>query len=123
MSSTADLCSLQLDFETSQFRWHGREPNLEVNLEVRRKFRRDLYNFLLALDIDEQSQALDTIRKWSSVTSIDTAVRAMTADELLKLVGGGLVQLGAHTRHHPLLPRLSLDRQREEISASKQDLE
>jgi peptidoglycan/xylan/chitin deacetylase (PgdA/CDA1 family) len=123
MSSTADLDSLRLDFNKSQFTWNSPSHSLEVNSGVRRKLRRELYNFLLTLDVDEQTQALDTIRNWTGVSSGDTFARAMTAAELLQLVRGGLIQLGAHTRHHPMLPRLPLDRQREEIVASKQDLQ
>jgi hypothetical protein len=92
-------------------------------MDVRRKFLRALYNFLLALDIEEQSRAMNAIRDWSGVSSSETAARAMTHDELLQLVDDGLIEIGAHTRHHPMLPRLSLERQREEIVSSKQDLE
>lgn len=123
MSSKADFESLRLMFKTSQFRWNRPHQNQAVDLDTRRKFRRDLYNLLLALDIDEQTQATEIIRDWSGVSPVDTLVRAMTTEELLKLVDGGLLQLGAHTRHHPMLPALSVERQREEIAASKQDLE
>ena len=123
MASTAESGSRQLDLEKSHSKWKSPDQALGRNLEARRSLRQDLYNFLLALDQDEQSEALETIRRWSGVSSGDTAVRAMTADELLQLVSGGLIQLGAHTRHHPVLPALSLDRQREEIAGSKRDLE
>jgi peptidoglycan/xylan/chitin deacetylase (PgdA/CDA1 family) len=47
----------------------------------------------------------------------------MNEDELLRLADGGLIELGAHTRHHPMLPQLSIARQRDEIQSSKKDLE
>jgi peptidoglycan/xylan/chitin deacetylase (PgdA/CDA1 family) len=47
----------------------------------------------------------------------------MSEEELLRLADGGLIELGAHTRHHPLLPQLSFERQKEEIHSSKRDLE
>ena len=47
----------------------------------------------------------------------------MNQTELLQLAEGGLIEIGAHTRHHPMLPRLSLEQQRMEIVSSKQDLE
>jgi len=47
----------------------------------------------------------------------------MREEEMLQLVDGGLIELGAHTRHHPMLPQLSLARQRAEIQSSKKDLE
>ena len=40
-----------------------------------------------------------------------------------ELVDGGLIELGAHTSHHPMLPQLSFERQKEEIQSSKRDLE
>jgi peptidoglycan/xylan/chitin deacetylase (PgdA/CDA1 family) len=67
---------------------------------------------------------MGVIRSWSEVSSPGTsAPRAMSEDELLRLVDGGLIELGAHTRHHPMLPQLSFERQKEEIQSSKRDLE
>ncbi len=64
------------------------------------------------------------IRSWSEVSSPGISTpRAMSEEELLRLVNGGLIELGAHTRHHPMLPQLSFERQRDEIQSSKKDLE
>ena len=41
----------------------------------------------------------------------------------MQLAAGGLIELGTHTRFHPMLPRLSLERQREEIVSSKHELD
>jgi peptidoglycan/xylan/chitin deacetylase (PgdA/CDA1 family) len=123
MSSQSALGALRLEVEKNLFIWDQPEVSPEAGLDVRRKFCHALYNFLLALDVEEQSQAMDMIRRWSGVSSNETTVRALTHDELLQLADGGSIEIGAHTRHHPMLPRLALERQREEIVLSKQDLE
>jgi peptidoglycan/xylan/chitin deacetylase (PgdA/CDA1 family) len=47
----------------------------------------------------------------------------ISADELLQLADGDLIEVGAHTVTHPLLPRLSRFGQLGEINSSKQQLE
>ena len=121
MSSEVDLGALRLEVRESQFVWN--QLNGSRDADVRRKFCHALYNFLLRLDIEEQDQAMHTIRNWSRVSSQGVTARALNCDELLQLVDGGLIELGVHTRHHPMLPQLSLERQTEEIVSSKQDLE
>lgn len=123
ISSQADFGALRLEVGKNIFVWDQPRVGPGAGLESRRKFLQALYNFLLALDVEEQSQAVDMIRGWANVSSNQTTARAMTHDELLQLVDGGLIEIGAHTRHHPMLPRLALERQRDEIVASKQDLE
>lgn len=49
--------------------------------------------------------------------------RPMTADELGELVDGGLVEVGAHTRLHPVLGARDAAIQRAEIEGSVRDLE
>ncbi len=49
--------------------------------------------------------------------------RMMTAEEVASLAKGGLISIGAHTVTHPVLSRLELCRQREEITRSKWELE
>jgi peptidoglycan/xylan/chitin deacetylase (PgdA/CDA1 family) len=67
---------------------------------------------------------MGVIRSWSEVSSPGiSAPRALSEDELLRLVEGKLIEVGAHTRHHPMLPRLAFERQKEEIQSSKRDLE
>ena len=49
--------------------------------------------------------------------------RCMTVEELRELVDGGLVDVGAHTRTHPMLAACSVAEQRDEIAGSRADLE
>ena len=121
MSSEVDLGALRLEVRESQFVWN--QLNGGSDADVRRKFCHALYNFLLKLDIKEQDQAMHTIRNWFRVSSQSATARALNCDELLQLADDGLIEIGAHTQHHPMLPQLSLERQTEEIVSSKQDLE
>jgi peptidoglycan/xylan/chitin deacetylase (PgdA/CDA1 family) len=124
MSSRADLGALRLQVRESRFQWDQPNGSPEADLGVHRKFQQALYHFLLALDVEDQIHAMSTIRNWSGVSSDEASEsRAMNHQELLQLAEGGLIELGSHTRHHPMLPRLSLERQKDEIDSGKQDLE
>jgi peptidoglycan/xylan/chitin deacetylase (PgdA/CDA1 family) len=125
ISSQADPRALYLQLGGAQFTWDPPPVSSEMeDPEVRRQVCLALYHFLLSLDVEDQNRAMEIIRSWSKVLSgeIPTA-RAMNQDELLRLVDGGLIELGAHTSHHPMLPQLSVERQKEEIQSSKRDLE
>ena len=123
--SQTDRRTLHLQAGGKHFEWHERKvSSQEGKLVSRHKFRRALYQFLLPLDVDDQNRAMGLIRSWSGVSSPGILTpRAMREEEMLQLVDGGLIELGAHTRHHPMLPQLSLARQRAEIQSSKKDLE
>ena len=120
-----DLHTLSLQVTGKQFKWHQASRYLNAGrAELREKFYSTLYHFLLTLDTEEQNHAMDIIRKWSHISSCKMpTTRAMNQNELLQLANGGLIELGAHTRHHPMLSRLSFERQQEEIESSKRDLE
>src|SRR6266487_1865568 len=113
MLSQAELGALYLGVGGTRFVWDRPKANLPAETEVRRMFHQALYRFLLTLDVEEQYQAMNTIRSWSGVSSIKTTARAMTHDELIQIVDDGLIEIGAHTRHHPMLPQLPLGQQRE----------
>jgi peptidoglycan/xylan/chitin deacetylase (PgdA/CDA1 family) len=123
ISSDAELGALCLEVGGTRFVCNQPTASRAAESNVRRMFHQALYRFLLPLDVDEQYQAMNTIRTWSGVSSIETTERAMTPDELIRLVDHGLIEIGAHTRHHPMLSQLPIGRQREEIISSKRDLE
>ena len=124
LSSTAELSALRLEMEQKLTVENQADAAGEADPVVRRRFCRALYRFLLNLDIDEQAESMNQIRDWAEVSSSATSsIRSMTHAELLELADGGLIELGAHTRDHPMLPRLSPERQRAEIAGSKHDLE
>jgi peptidoglycan/xylan/chitin deacetylase (PgdA/CDA1 family) len=122
--SRAEVGTLCLDLGQSRFVWNQSDASPEAGLAARNKFRQALYDFLLASDVENQKHAMNMIRSWSGVSSFEMLnARSMSHEELLQLADGGLIELGAHTRHHPMLARLSRERQREEITGSKTDLE
>ena len=128
MSSNSDPCALRLEAGSTMFCWDvpatASETDPSRNIFMRRKFQQALYRFLLSLDADEQYRSINTIRNWSGLSEVTSSfVRSLTEAELLRLADGGLVEFGAHTRTHPMLPRLSVERQKNEIVSSKQDLE
>jgi peptidoglycan/xylan/chitin deacetylase (PgdA/CDA1 family) len=125
LSSRADPRTLSLQVGERQFAWMPPQASTATgNRESHRQFYRALYQFLLSLDIEDQNPVMEVIRSWSDGLPPDISTpRAMSEEEVLQLVEGGLVELGAHTRHHPMLPQLSLQRQKEEIESSKRDLE
>jgi peptidoglycan/xylan/chitin deacetylase (PgdA/CDA1 family) len=123
--SQEDPRALRLQAAGKQFEWDGKRMSSEAVQAIRRRdFHQALYWYLLSLDVEDQTEVMRAIRSWSKVPSTSITVpRAMREEEMLRLVDGGLIEVGAHTRHHPMLPQLTLERQREEIKSSKQDLE
>src|SRR5688572_19936628 len=123
--SQTDLSRLHLQGGGKQFEWHKATVGPEDGQPaLREKFCRALYRFLLPLDVEDQNQAMGVIRSWSEVSAPGiSAPRALSEDELLRLVEGNLIEFGAHTRHHPMLPQLSFERQKEEIQSSKRELD
>lgn len=122
-SSRSPLGVLRMEVAGESFVWDQPNGSPGADLKPHRRFLHALYHFLLDLDVEEQKRAMSTIRIWSGVSSSEPVPRAMTQGQLLQLAEGGLIEIGAHTRFHPMLPRLSVERQREEITSSKHDLE
>ena len=106
-----------------QFVWDRPQGRHVSDADVRREFHRTLYHFLLTLDAEDQYNAMNILRKWSGISSSEIAARALTHDELVQIADDGLIEIGAHTQHHLMLPGLPLGRQKEEIISSKQELE
>lgn len=128
MHSNVEPCDLRLETETNSFQWKPSVVSPEAGSLMdtfrRRQFRHALYNFILCQDIKERNLSMDVVRKWAGPLSQESlAHRAMNQTELLQLTEGGLIELGSHTRSHPMLPQLTLERQVEEITSGKKDLE
>jgi peptidoglycan/xylan/chitin deacetylase (PgdA/CDA1 family) len=82
--------------------------------------------WLYRRDPREISRALEQIRVWAGESPEPTQraeYRPMTREELAEITSSGLVQIGAHTRSHPLLAARSLRDQTDEINGSIHDLE
>jgi len=83
-----------------------------------------IWQILSYLSVEEKKVVLQEIAKWAG-QSVDSRPEyfAMTAEELKSLAISKLFEIGAHTVHHPMLSRLSSEKQREEIVESKNALE
>ena len=95
---------------------------------TRRSRRQELYaslhRALLGLSDDQRRRVLDDLRTWAGLNGAARAThRALTPDEVIRLVDGGLIDVGAHTVTHPVLSRWPAAMQRAEIAESKQHLE
>jgi peptidoglycan/xylan/chitin deacetylase (PgdA/CDA1 family) len=87
--------------------------------------RRDLYRSLRdafgPLEEAERDELLVQLRAWSGVGE-PAELETLTADQLLQLADGGLIEIGAHTITHPRLSAVPRDRQLEEIRGSMRQL-
>jgi peptidoglycan/xylan/chitin deacetylase (PgdA/CDA1 family) len=125
MHSQRDLRLLRVEGGGNLFQWDQPDGSPEAEgTRMRRQFRHALYHFLLPLDAEDLEDAMQVIRNWSGLSAEEPLLsRGMSHQELLLVTNGGLIELGAHTRHHPMLPHLSLEKQKVEIYSSKKDLE
>jgi peptidoglycan/xylan/chitin deacetylase (PgdA/CDA1 family) len=92
----------------------------------RREVLFELWAWLRRTGPDQVAAAVAATRRWAGLGPPGPAsddARCMTIPELQELVDGGLVEIGAHTRTHPMLSALDAGRQREEIAGSRADLE
>ena len=83
---------------------------------------RALYDRLEVVAHAPRLAALDVLRE---VTGVERSGEAttMSAEEIVRLAEGGLVEVGAHTVTHPALERLSRAQQAEEIGKGRSELE
>jgi peptidoglycan/xylan/chitin deacetylase (PgdA/CDA1 family) len=91
----------------------------------RQRIYRELAAALRLLDETTRERALHSLRSVGE-RSDDTdgdLPRALTVEELRRLAGGDLIDIGAHTVTHPTLSTLAPDLQGEEITGSRQQLE
>jgi len=57
------------------------------------------------------------------ITQVETAPAYLSWDEIIEMDKSGLIEFGAHTRHHPNLPDLTENSAIDEIVGSKKDIE
>lgn len=83
-----------------------------------------VWEHLLHLPDDVRHDVLDTMAVWAgSAPEVRETHRCVTADELIRLDGGDVVEVGAHTITHPLLPQVTPEVRRTEIVEGKRRLE
>ena len=69
-----------------------------------------------------RSQVLEQLREGFGLIDLTGAARTVTADELQRLAAHPLIEIGAHTRTHPDLARLTTAQVDEEVRGSRQSL-
>lgn len=85
---------------------------------------RSLCQLLYTLPERDQRSALESLMVWAGTEPVRReSHRALTAEEIRRLAQGGVVEVGAHTREHPVLSSLPIAMQRDEIRGSKIRLE
>lgn len=83
---------------------------------------RELWELLRTLDPTEREPILRGLRYYGPAGA-GAAHPTLTADEIVLLADGGLLEIGAHTETHPWLAALSRAEQRRELDGSKRTLE
>ncbi|MBJ6727311.1 polysaccharide deacetylase family protein [Geomesophilobacter sediminis] len=84
----------------------------------------ELVPYLVAAPTGHREEIRTEIRRWSAtVPGCDDRHRPLTVEELRRFAANRLVTIGAHTVTHSRLSALSEPAQREEILASKRQLE
>ncbi len=83
-----------------------------------------IWELMLPLPDDEQRRLLDTLAAWSGIPPTRAATHRMLSEgELMALGSDNLIEIGAHSVTHSVLPSLPFDAQRREVSESKRALE
>lgn len=101
--------------------WSWRDKRFPTG---RHRLFRDMFQLLQPLPEEERGRAIANVASWAGIDSVVRAThRPLTADEVVRLADGQLVEMGSHTVTHPLLSELSTASQREEIQTSKGFLE
>lgn len=97
---------------------HGSKPT------GRQRLLRRLLRLLQPLREDARNAVLQKLRTWARAAPIVRPThRALNLDELVRLAEGNLLEIGAHSVTHPLLPKLPPVERVREIQESKAFLE
>lgn len=101
--------------------WNVLEPD---DPTPRHRLYRLLHQRLRPLPHGERRKVLDELRAWAGVEpKVRLTHRPLSADEVLRLTEGGLIEVGAHSVTHPVLSAFPVAAQRTEILGSKAHLE
>jgi peptidoglycan/xylan/chitin deacetylase (PgdA/CDA1 family) len=107
------------DFERNKS-WHVEQPS---DPSPRQSLYRALYSHLHPLSHDEKWTVLGDLAQQAEIGAAGRSTHHVVSDEELRQLGGGVIEIGAHSVTHPTLAALSPDAQRHEIRDSKALLE
>jgi peptidoglycan/xylan/chitin deacetylase (PgdA/CDA1 family) len=113
-----------VDYSKAQWEQDHGALAWEAQSGSRLAFYYSIWQTLQPLATAERRRVLDEILVWAShVPVLRPTHRPMTVQELHQLEQGSLVEIGAHSVHHPFLPSMSIANQQAEIYHSKAFLE
>lgn len=124
--------TLELTLERTPHRWtlgaavNGAwdETRPQKASPARMRFHQEVWQRLRLLPTTRRQEALERLFQWGGSPNVPRqSHRVMTADELVSIEADGLIDLGAHTVTHPLLPSLPAETQRDEMATSRASLE
>jgi peptidoglycan/xylan/chitin deacetylase (PgdA/CDA1 family) len=112
--------NLSLTIRDTTYEWTvsdvGENRLRQAATDPRLRLLWSLYRDLQPLSEEERQQVLARLRIWAGAASPDQlSRRALSADEVLELAQGGLIEVGAHTVTHRPLAGFSPALQRSEI--------
>lgn len=112
------------DYTAAEYETDSDHAGRDERRSARLSFYYSLWEALLPLAEPEREKALDAIFVWADVTPVLRSThRPLELRELPVLAAGGLIDIGAHTATHPLLPAQAAEVQRNEIRQSKSYLD
>jgi len=115
---------LELQIGGRVHEWKLRDSSNDYAQRTLESVFRDVHAKIRELPSEEREDVLGRLLTWSgSDRTVRPTHRTMTAQEIAKLAASDLVEVGAHTVTHALLPVLSEDQRRAEIFDSKRELE
>jgi peptidoglycan/xylan/chitin deacetylase (PgdA/CDA1 family) len=79
-SSRAELGAFRLEVDGNDFVWEQPDASPEAGVDVPQKIPSDVISLPADAGVEEQRQAMDTIRDWADVSSKDVKARAMTSE-------------------------------------------
>ena len=99
----------------------GQRPVFGSSLDATRQgLYRSLHGLLRALPDEKRCEVMHQLFTWAGFEStLRSSHRPLTEEEAVELAQGKLVEIGAHTVTHPLLPALPASSQRTEVARSK----
>ena len=117
-----DPISRESPVDTKQGR--GWTVNLETRPRTRERMYMELSEILGGMGDTERESCLAALLEWSrQPCRLRPDRRTLTAEEIVQLTEGGIIDVGAHSVTHPLLALQSPEAQAVEIGESKRELE
>jgi peptidoglycan/xylan/chitin deacetylase (PgdA/CDA1 family) len=124
LSSTRFPEQLSLRVSDSGYEWVSKDPNQQPEPGSWQDSIGSIYRALLLVSSVEREKAMEELSAWTGIAPEDRpSRRALSAEELIELAAGDLIDIGAHSVTHPVLAALSIPAQRAEIQESKAHLE